>query len=63
MTKTETRAEYFRKRRENRRTFSVLLDPETAERLDRILSQRGETRVSWLRRKIAEEIEETDGQG
>jgi metal-responsive CopG/Arc/MetJ family transcriptional regulator len=54
----KSRAEYYRKRRETRKQFMVLLDKELLERLDRKIRANGMSRAEWLRKKIAEELGE-----
>lgn len=54
----KSRAEYYRKRRESRKQFMVLLDKELLERFDRKIKAEGKTRAEWLREKIAEELGE-----
>lgn len=54
----KSRAEYYRKRRETRKQFMVLLDKELLERLDHKIRANGMSRAEWLRKKIAEELGE-----
>jgi predicted DNA-binding protein len=56
----KSRAEYFRKRREIKGQFIVMVDKEILARLDKILKQKGLTRAAWLRKQIAEEIGEQE---
>lgn len=52
----KSRAEYFRKRRETRKQFMVLLDKELLDEFDKKVKSMGKTRAEWLREKIAEEL-------
>jgi len=56
----KSRAEYFRKRREIKGQFVVMVDKGILVRLDKVLKQKGLTRAAWLRERIAEEIGEGD---
>ena len=51
-----SRADYFKKRRESRKSFSVLLDKEKAERLEEKLKIINKTKSNWLNEKIDEEL-------
>lgn len=53
----KSRADYFKKRRESRKSFSVLLDKEKAERLEEKLEIINKTKSQWLNEKIDEELE------
>lgn len=52
----KSRADYFRKRRESRKQFSVSLDKEKMEALEEKLKQDNKTKASWLNEKIDEEL-------
>ena len=52
----KSRAEYFRKRRQELKQLVFMVDRDRADKLDAILKERGELRIDWLRRKIDEEI-------
>ena len=52
----KSRAEYFKKRRESKKTFSVVLDKDRLESLEEKLSQQNITKTEWLNRKIDEEL-------
>ena len=54
----ESRAEYFRKRRQELKQFVFMLDRDKAEELDNILRQRKESRSAWFRRVVDREISE-----
>ena len=54
----KSRAEYYRKRRETRKQFMVLLDKELLDEFDKKVKSKGMTRAEWLREKIAEELGE-----
>lgn len=52
----KSRAEYFRELRKKKRQFVALIDNEKMGRLEKCLEEKGETKVSWLNRKIDEEL-------
>ena len=43
-------------RRDGKKTFSVLIDREKAEMLDRFLEEQKKTRSAWLDEKIEEDL-------
>lgn len=51
-----SRADYFRQRRQNRKSFNVLLEKEKAERFEKKLNQLKKTKAEWLNEKIDEEL-------
>lgn len=51
-----SRADYFRQRRENRKSFSVLLEREKAEKFEQKLKELSKTKAEWLNEKIDEEL-------
>lgn len=51
-----SRAEYYRERRKKLKQLVFMVDKEKAEKLDKILSDREESRIDWFRRKLDEEI-------
>lgn len=51
----KSRAEYFKKRRENLRQFNVTLPKERIEALEIILSKQKKTKTQWLDEKISED--------
>ena len=53
---SKSRAEYFRKRRENRKTFGALIDRNKAEKFEAILKKKSISKREWLESKIDEEI-------
>lgn len=55
---TESRAEYFRERRTRYKSFSVGIEREKMERLEKRLSEKQITKASWLNQKIDEELGE-----
>lgn len=55
--KQKSRAEYFRKRRESKGQFMVMVDKDELIRLDEALKSKGLSRAAWLRECIAEEVE------
>lgn len=54
----ESRAEYFKGRREKFKSFTVEVEREKMERLEKKLSEQNKTKASWLNEKIDEEIGE-----
>jgi len=52
----ESRAEYFRKRRESLKQFVVMVDKEKFIALDGKLKSEGKTKTSWINAKIDEEL-------
>lgn len=54
----ESRAEYFRNLRKVKKQLVFMVDKDKAEALDRKLSDRGETRAEWFRKKLDEELSE-----
>lgn len=52
----ESRAEYFRDRRTKFKSFSVEVEREKMERLEKKLSNESKTKASWLNEKIDEEL-------
>lgn len=51
-----SRADYFRQRRENRKSFSVLLEREKAEKFEQKLKELNKTKAEWLNERIDEEL-------
>ena len=54
----ESRAEYFKERREKFKSFTVEVEREKMERLEKRLSEQSKTNASRLNEKIDEEIGE-----
>ncbi|WP_252251341.1 hypothetical protein [Clostridium sp. VAP52] len=52
----KSRAEYFRKRRENTKQFSVTLNRSKLEDLESYLEYNNKTKTDWLNEKIDEEL-------
>lgn len=52
----ESRAEYFRERRKNKKQFSVLSNRELVESLEAKLKKQGKTKVQWFEEKANEEL-------
>ena len=48
----KSRAEYLRKRREDKKTFSVLIDKERIDKLEHKLQEDKKTKKQWLEEKI-----------
>lgn len=56
MVADKSRADYFRQRRESKKSFSVLLEKEKAEKFERKLRDMKKTKAEWLNEKIDEEL-------
>lgn len=54
----ESRAQYFKERRVKFKSFTVEVEREKMERLEKKLSDNRQTKAEWLNRKIDEEIGE-----
>lgn len=52
----KSRAEYYRKRRETRKQFMVLMEKDKLEEFDQKLKAMGKSRAEWLREKVDEEL-------
>lgn len=52
----KSRAEYFRKRREERKNFSVYVDKDKAEKLENKLKYQNLSKAQWLNDIIEEEL-------
>lgn len=52
----KSRAEYLRKRRENKKTFSVLIDKEKFDKLEHKLQEENKTKKQWLEEKIDNDV-------
>lgn len=52
----KSRAEYFRQRRKNKRSFNVLIDKENIDKLEEKLKKTNKTKKQWLEEKIDEEL-------
>lgn len=52
-----SRANYFKKRREEKKSFNVLLDRQKAEKFEVYLLQQNKTKSKWLNEKIDEELQ------
>jgi phage regulator Rha-like protein len=55
---TESRADYMKERRKKKRNFSVELDIDKFDKLEKKLSEKGVTKKQWLNKKVDEEIGE-----
>lgn len=51
-----SRAEYFRNRRKDRKAFTVLVDREVLEALEKKLEEQGKSKAEWLREQISKEL-------
>ena len=54
----ESRADYFKERRHKFKSFTVEVEREKMERLEKKLSDKKTTKAKWLNQKIDEEIGE-----
>ncbi len=54
----KSRAEYFKQRRESRKSFSVLLPAEKVIAIEKWLGEHGKTKTAWVEEKIDEELSE-----
>lgn len=54
----ESRADYFKERRAKFKSFTVEVEREKMERLEKRLSDKKTTKAKWLNQKIDEEIGE-----
>ena len=52
----KSRAEYFKKRRESQKTFSVVLERGKLEKFESKLQEQKRTKTEWLNEKIDEEL-------
>ncbi len=52
----KSRAEYFRELRKAKKQLVFMVDREKAEALDKKLTERGEGRTEWFKRKLDEEL-------
>ena len=53
----DSRAAYFKKRRENNKNFSVYIDKTKMESFEAKLTKLGKTKTEWLESKIDEELD------
>ena len=49
---TKSRAEYMRARRKQKYSFSVLIDKERGEKIEKHLKDTNQTKTKWLEEKI-----------
>lgn len=54
----ESRADYMKERRKKTRNFSVELDRDKFDKLEKKLSEKGVTKKQWFNEKVDEEIGE-----
>lgn len=54
----ESRAEYFKERRTKFKSFTVEVEREKMERLEKKLVDKNTTKAKWLNQKIDEELSE-----
>ena len=52
----ESRASYFKQRREKFKSFTVEVEREKMERFEKHLSEKRPTKAEWLNAKIDEEL-------
>lgn len=58
MAAKRERADYFKERRKTIGQFSVSVNREKLDSLDKRLKEKGQTKTAWLNEKIDEEIGE-----
>ena len=58
MLAPESRADYFKERRKKFKSFTVEIEREKMERLEKKLSDKSISKAEWLNKKIDEEISE-----
>lgn len=56
----KSRADYFRKRRAERKGFSVLLPKEKVLKIEEWLKDHNKTKTQWLEEKIDEELKKIE---
>ena len=54
----KSRAQYFRERRKDRKSFVVEVEREKMERFEEKLKEKNVSKVKWLNEKIDEELGE-----
>lgn len=52
----KSRAEYLRKRREDKKTFSVLIDKDRFNKLEHKLQKDSKSKKQWLEEKIDNDV-------
>lgn len=52
----KSRADYFRKRRKNTKSFYVEIEKDKMDKLEIKLSNKNQTKKEWLNEKIDEEL-------
>lgn len=57
MVVKNSRAEYFRDRRKQRKQFIVMIEREKIEAVDEKIKEKGLTRVDWFRQIIEKEFD------
>lgn len=60
---TDSRAEYFKNRRREKKNFSVYLDKDKIEKLEEKLESQSMSKTEWLEDKIGDEIFDWDDSG
>ena len=53
---SKSRADYFKERRKKTKNFSVEINKEKFEKLEKKLSDKGLTKTKWFNEKVDEEI-------
>lgn len=53
---SNTRADYMKKRRVDKKTFSVLIEKDLLERFENKLKEEHKSKTTWLNEKISEEL-------
>lgn len=52
----KSRAEYMKQRRENKKSFNVLIDKEKFDKLEHKLQEDNKTKKQWLEEKIEQDV-------
>lgn len=53
---SKSRADYMKSRRIGKKNFSVLIDKDKVEKMEKLLEIQGKTKAAWLEEKIDEEL-------
>lgn len=56
----KSRADYFKKRREQYKQFNVAIDKEKIVKFENILNKKNVSKAEWLNAKIDEEIKKNE---
>ena len=52
----KSRAEYFRKRRETNRQFTIWLRKDYLDKIDQMMKEKGISRTEWVKQKLADDF-------